>query len=133
MSKLFLLIHHRQFLFRFQLEEELWLVGLYDPLIIVNVSRILQLSVVLTINTINIPGALIGFLILLIAVALLGLLTAVLVLRTIVFLLIEAVFFSTLLDETLADLDEGSLTTAVGFAVITAFSDASLIYKYNFV
>lgn len=133
MSKLFLLIHHRQFLFRFQLEEELWLVELYDLLIIVNVSRILQLSVVLTINTINIPGALIGFLILLIAVALLGLLTAVLVLRTIVFLLIEAVFFSTLLDETLADLDEGSLTTAVGFAVITAFSDASLIYKYNFV
>lgn len=77
-------------------------------------------------NSINVPGALIGFLDLLPTV-LVGLLTAVRVLLTTVFLLIVAdVFLSTLLEETLAGFDTGSFTT-MSFAVITAFSDASLI------
>lgn len=58
---------------------------------------------------------------------LLGLLIAVRVFLTTVFLLIVAdVFFSTLLDKTLAGLETGSLI-AEGFAVIIAFSEASLI------
>jgi len=73
-----------------------------------------------------IPGALIGFLTLLLATVLLGILTAVRVLLITVFLLIVAVaFFSAKLDETTAGFD--SLTILVGFAVITAFSDASFI------
>lgn len=49
-------------------------------------------------------------------------LTAVRVLLT-VFLLGADAFFSTLL----ISLDAGSFTTVVGFAIIIAFSDASLI------
>jgi len=76
----------------------------------------------------NIPGALVGFLILLPATILLGLLTAVRVLLTLVFLLIVAAvdFFSVLQDDTLEGLDVGSFIT-VAFAVTTALSDASLI------
>lgn len=76
-------------------------------------------------NSINIPGALIGFLDLLPTV-LVGLLTAVRVLLTMFLLIVAGVFLSTLLEETLAGFDTGSFTT-MSFAVITAFSDASLI------
>jgi len=59
------------------------------------------------------------------ATVLLGILTAVRVLLITVFLLIVTVdFFSVKLDETTAGFDS---LTILGFAVITAFSDASLI------
>lgn len=67
-----------------------------------------------------------GFLTLLLATVLLGIFTAVRVLFTTVFLLIVTVaFFSPKLDGTVAGFD--SLIILVGFAVIIAFSDASLI------
>lgn len=92
----------------------------------VNIKKTNLFCYIFIFNSINIPGALIGFLDLLPTV-LVGLLTAVRVLLTTVFLLIVAdVFLSTLLEETLEGFDTGSFTT-MSFAVITAFSDASLI------
>lgn len=64
---------------------------------------------------------------LLLTVVLLGILTAVRVLFTVFLLITTVVFFSILLLITLVTLDEGSFITVVGFAVITAFSAASLI------
>lgn len=78
----------------------------------------------------NIPGALIGFLALPLITVLLGLLIAVRVLLTVFFLIATIVFFSILLVAILANFDVDSFTTVVGFAVITAFSAASLIYIY---
>jgi len=76
--------------------------------------------------TINLLGALLGFLALLpVAAVLLEILTAVRVLLTIVFLFVaDVALFSTLL---IGFCIVDSFTTAVGFAIITAFSDASLI------
>lgn len=74
----------------------------------------------------NIPGALVGFLALLSLIALLlGTPTAVRILLTVVFLLVVVVAFFSILEEMLTGFD--SFTTEVGFAVITAFSAASLI------